>query len=92
VLLGPPCEGSTRFVVEGLFQGGAGRLFALEVDEAEPAGRPYRGLLVDFVVDEDAVVPSGPLEEFDGFERFRASFAAGPPSGRTRRSSRRRSP
>jgi hypothetical protein len=71
VLLGPPCEASTPFVVEGLFQGGSGRLFALEIDEADATGRPYRGLLIDVVVDEGAIVPSEPLEEFEGFERFR---------------------
>jgi hypothetical protein len=71
VLLGPPCEASTPFVVEGLLQGGSGRLFALEIDEADATGRPYRGLLIDVVVDEGAIVPSEPLEEFEGFERFR---------------------
>ena len=71
VLLGRPCEASAPFVVEGLFQGGAGRRFALEIDDADGTGRPYRGLLIDLVVDEGAIVPSEPLEEFEGFERFR---------------------
>ncbi|MGH3037686.1 MAG: DUF6281 family protein [Gaiellaceae bacterium] len=72
VLLGPPCEAKVPFVVEGLFQGGAGRIFALEIDEADGTGRPYRGLLIELVVEEGAIVPHEPLEEFDGFERFRA--------------------
>jgi hypothetical protein len=71
VLLGPPCEASAPFVVEGLLEGGTDRLFAVEVDRADRAGRPYRGLLLELVADDGAVLPSVPLGRLSSFDRLR---------------------
>ena len=71
VLLGPPCEASAPFVVEGLMEGGTNRLFALEVDRTDRAGRPYRGLLLELVVDRGAILPSVQLGRLSYLDRLR---------------------
>ena len=71
VLLGPACEARAPFVVEGLMEGGTNRLFALEVDRTDGAGRPYRGLLLELVVDDGAILPSVPLGRLSYLDRMR---------------------
>lgn len=52
-------------------EGGTNRLFAMEVDRTDRAGRPYSGLLLELVVNDGALLPSVPLGRLSHLDRLR---------------------